>query len=533
MTVTSGSAEAPVIAGFREPGSPDRRRPSTAGAAVGLTWLACGIGLAVAALVDLAGGATGAARGEVVLPLAGCALGSGLAGALLRRRYELPNQLRAGPLLATVAVVWVSAVAVSAGAYLATGTFDRLDDAVFESVSGFTTTGMTVLRPVEGTASGILLWRALTQWLGGFAAVTVAVVVLPFFGGGGLELVETDRGARRSARLTPRVIHGARRLSRVYVGLTAAVVVLYLAGGMGPFDAVTYALTTASTGGFANHTDSLGFFDSAVIEWVTIVAMVLAGANFALYWHGLRGGRGSFLRSVELRAYLIVMAAGALVVAASTLATDTAAVGASPAEAVRHAVFSVVAVVTTTGYSVVDWGTWVVGAQVLLLVLIGVGAMSGSTGGGFRLLRVLGMLAYVRRELVRQLHPRSVTVVKIGDQPLGESLLARMICYAVLYVLVGAAAAVGVAAGGAELVTAMSVSISALSTVGPALGELSPAGDALALDAPARGVLMATMLAGRLEIYPVVALVAAALVATRRRARTVLDRVRRLVRERP
>lgn len=532
MTAAGRSPEAPVVAGLGGATSPARRRPSTVGVGVGVTWLACAVGLAVAALVDLAGGATGAARGEVALPLGGCAIGCGSAGLLLRRRYALPDRLRAGPLLGTVAVVWVAAIAVSAVAYLATGTFTRPDDALFESVSGFTTTGLTILRPVEGTAAGVLFWRALTEWLGGFGAVTVAVVVLPFFGGGGLELVETGRSARRSATLTPRVIHGARRLSRVYLGLTVAIALVYLVGGMGPFDAATYALTTASTGGFANHTDSIGFFDSAVIEWVTIVGMALAGANFALYWHGLRGGRGSFLRSVELRAYLVVMAVGALVVAASTVATDTATAGSGTADAVRHAMFSVVAVVTTTGYSVVDWGTWVIGAQVLLLVLIGVGAMSGSTGGGFRILRVLGLLAYVRRELVRQLHPRSVTVVKIGDQPLEDSLLARMIGYAVLYVLVGASAAVGVAASGTELVTAMSVSISALSTVGPALGDLSPAGDALALDAPARGVLMVTMLAGRLEIYPVIALVAAAVGATRRRARTELARARSLVGER-
>lgn len=477
----------------------------------------CGAGLMVSAVVDLAD------RGDAALPLGAWGLLVGAAGMIGRRQVRLPARIGTGTVLAAVAATAAVIALVSAVAYLLAGTFARFDDALFESVSGLTTTGLTVLRDLEGTPDGVLLWRALTQWIGGFGAIVVVVAVVPLFGAGGLELVGSEETGRSAASLAPRVAKATRRLAQVYAVMTAAIAVAYLVAGMPVFDAASYALTTASTGGFANHPGSLAFFGSDAIEWITVAGMLAAGANFALYLRALRGGTGSVLRSLELRAYALVIAG------ASVLAVVWTADGG--ADSVRHAIFAVVAVVTTTGHSVADWGEWIVGAQVLLLLLMGVGAMSGSTGGGFRILRALAMLAYIRRELVRQLHPRSVSVVKLGRQPLSEVLLSRIVGYAALYLLVAALGAVGVAALGTELVGAVSISISALSTVGPGLGDVGPSGDALALTAPARGVLMVVMLAGRLEIYPVLAagavltgMVSSPIGALRRRLRSQLRR---------
>jgi len=288
-----------------------------------------------------------------------------------------------------------------------------------------------------------------------------------------------------------------RRLVALYAALTAAGVVLYLAGGMRPFDAVTYAFTTISTGGFSNHPSSIAHFDSAAIEWAAVGGMVLAGSNLALLWRGLRGVTGSVLRSAELRAYGAVVAGGAVV-----LVLWTAPPGGATDESARHAAFSVASAVSTTGYTVTDWSAWTTGAQILLLALVGVGSMSGSTGGGFRVLRALTLVAYVRREIARQLHPRAVVAVKVGGVPVDEELVSRMVGHQALYVVLAASGAVGLAAFGSDITTSASAAISALATFGPALGDLAPSGGALTLDGGARAVLVVLMLVGRLEIYP-------------------------------
>ena len=282
--------------------------------------------------------------------------------------------------------------------------------------------------------------------------------------------------------------------------LTVAGVVLYLIGGMGPFDAITYSATTISTGGFANHAGSFGHFRSATVEWAGFGGMVLGGANMALLFRGLRRGSPSPLwRSFELRAYASVIVVGGAVIALTTVPD-----GGLSHESVRRAYFHVASATSTTGHFVSGWGSWEVGPQVLLLAIMGVGAMSGSAGGGFRLVRALALVGYLRRELVLQLHPRAVTPVRVGRRPLSDALVARMIGYQAQYLLVAATGAIVVGAVGAELVTSLSVAISAVANVGPALGDLVPgAGGVLVLTRPARATLMPLMLLGRLEIAPV------------------------------
>ncbi len=269
---------------------------------------------------------------------------------------------------------------------------------------------------------------------------------------------------------------------------------------MGPFDAVTYALTTISTGGFENHAGSFAFFDSAIVEWVAVGGMALAGLNIALVAALLRGDIGPLRRSMELRAYFVLLLGGTAVVF-SQLIGDLS----QPwAETLRQSAFSVTSVVSTTGASVADWGGWPFGPQVILLMLMGVGSMSGSTGSGFRIIRAMALLGYVRRELLRQIQPRSVVVVKVGRETLDEALVSRLIGYQILWVVVAGFAAIGVAIFDVDLVSSLSVAVSALANVGPGLGDVSPSAGATGLTAGARMVLVPVMLLGRLEISPLV-----------------------------
>ncbi|MCY4037058.1 MAG: hypothetical protein OXF64_06380 [bacterium] len=415
-------------------------------------------------------------------------------------RVRFPWHRSAVKMLTTVVVAAVSLVAVSTAVYAASGEVDRLDDAVFESVAGFTTTSLTVMDP-EALPAWLLVWRALTQWLGGLGALVFALVVVPTFGGE-RRLSETAGGRGRRAVLARRWSHTASRVALTYLGFTVLVAMAYGAAGMGAFDAATFGLTTASTGGFANYRDSFAHFDSAAIAWVGAGAMALAGVSAAgLVWL-VRGQVQALWRSTELKLYAGLILASTALVAAWTW-TDTG----GGADTVRESFFAVASSISTTGFRVADWGQWVAAPQTLLLLLIGVGSMAGSAGGGFRLLRVIQIFGIVRRELVLQLHPRAVVPVKVSGAVASEASLARVQNFQILWVLAAASGVFGIASLGGDLLTAVSGSISALATAGPGLGELSGFADATVLAAPARGVLIALMFLGRLSIYPVVVVV--------------------------
>jgi trk system potassium uptake protein TrkH len=479
-----------------------------------------GIGFVVGTAL-LASGALGIVSTAVALTdgqhrlrLALVAVALTVAGLAVARICRPPLRLRPSTAFSGVLAAWLTLIACSTATYLVLGTFERPDDALFESVSGYTTTAATVLLDPESVGRGVLTWRAGTQWLGGLAGLLFVVAVLPSLGVGGLDVTTVGprhggtslRGHRTSAQM--------RRLATLYTTFTMVGVVLYLLAGMGGFDSFTYAATTISTGGFANHAESFSHFDSAAIEWAGIGGMVLGGANMALLYRALRGRElRAVWRSFEMRSY-----ATAVLVGGAVLALVTAPGGGPTLESSRQALFHVASATSTTGHWVgVGWGTWDPGPQVLLLALMGVGAMSGSAGGGFRQVRALALVASLRRELVRQLHPQAAGRARVGRRPVDDELVSRMVGYQAQYLLVGGIGAVVVAALGTDLPTAVSGAISSLANVGPALGELEPgAGGVLQLPRPARVALLPLMLLGRLEIAPVLVGVALGFGAVRR-----------------
>ncbi len=415
-------------------------------------------------------------------------------------RVRFPWHRSAVRVLTTVVATAASLVVVSTVVYLASGEMSRVDDAIFESVAGFTTTSLTVVDP-EALPAWLLTWRALTQWLGGLGALLLALVVVPAFGGQ-RRLSEVAEGRGRRAVLARTWSHNTQRVVLTYLGFTVLVFASYYAAGMGAFDAATFGLTTASTGGFANYRDSFAHFDSAAIEWVGAGAMALAGVSVAALVWMVRGKVQALWRSTELKLYASLIVGSTVLVAAWTW-TDTG----GGADTIRESFFVVTSSISTTGFRVADWGHWASAPQILLLLLIGVGSMAGSAGGGFRVLRVIEILGIVRRELVLQLHPRAVVPVKVSGEVASEASLTRVHNFQILWVLAAASGVFGIASLGGDLPTAVSGSISALATGGPGLGDLSGFADATVLAAPARGVLVALMFLGRLSIYPVVVVI--------------------------
>lgn len=458
----------------------------------GIVFVVCGLGMLASGVVELIDG--GPERLALFLPGGVFTLG----GAALWRTTTLPPRLQTASIFAAVLASWLALSVAGAIPFLLSGVLDRPDDALFESISGFTTTGSTVIRPIEGVSKGILFWRAVTQWIGGIGVVVFAVSVLPFLGVGGMELLDAEAPGPSSERLAPRLRETAKRLVSLYLGFTIAVVTLYVVFGMSLYDGVAHAFTTVSTGGFSPYNASFAEFDSAALEWVSVAAMIFAGGNFALYWRALSGRTLRVFRAPEFRAYVVIMT----FVAGVAVAWNVAADGWSH-DLVRQTIFSVISLSSSTGYTMLDYDAWAGGVQLALIFAMGLGGMAGSTTGGFKVFRLQTVLAYARRQVFRQLHPRSVDVVRVGSDVVAEPIAARVVGFFGLFMAVGGLATFAVAATGTDPVTAISAVATSIGNVGPGLGEVGPTTDFLNLTAPARGVLMVVMLMGRLEIFPV------------------------------
>ncbi|MGI9579506.1 MAG: TrkH family potassium uptake protein [Microthrixaceae bacterium] len=452
--------------------------------------LSAGVALLASALVDLTDGASDALA---LASVGAVAVGLGGAGV---RKLELPGRLSPRRSLRTVGVALASMILVSIVAYRVTGTITRPGEALMESTAGFTTTALTVVEDPETLTRGILFWRASTQWLGGFSALAAVIAVLPFLGVAGSADPRT-RLPTESPHLNS--AHVRRVLARyfgLYGFLTLIGAALFLIGGMGPFDATTYAFTTISTGGFANHAGSFSFFDSALIEWMGVAGMFLGGLSLAIVWSVLRGRSRNVLGSRELWAYC------ALIVASTAVFAVVEAPGDGFLSHIRISAFTATSAVSSTGHWVANWAQWAPGPQWILVILIGLGAMSGSMGGGFRIARGMALFSYLWRELDTQLRPGVVKVVRVGSETIDEPRVQRILGYQVLYVGTAAAGFVALGMAGADEVTAISGSLSALATYGPALGGLGVTEPLSVMGRDALVILLVLMFAGRVELYP-------------------------------
>ena len=468
-----------------------RTRTSATGNVVGAAMVVCGPGLVLSGLVDLV------EDGSDTLSLLVLGVAVTGIGWLIRRAVPMPDRVPPRVALRSVVVAALAMIGISTLAYLGTGSITRLDHALFESTAGFSTTALTVLPDLESVDKGVLFWRALTQWLGGFFALATILAVLPFLGVGSPRPREASAALDAKHLFSAHVRYVLRRYFVLYLALTGIGAALFLTGGMGPFDAITYSLTTISTGGFANHDGSFGHFDSDLIEWLGVAGMLLGGLSLPLAWRAVKGREVSTLRSTELTAYLGLIAGATLVL------TWTVDGGGDLHDRLRTAAFTATSMVSTTGHWVADWTGWPFGPQLLLLVLMGVGAMSGSMGGGFRVVRALALVSYVWRELRRQLQVRSVQVVRVGDTVIDEDTVDRMVGYQVLFIGTAAAGMAGLALTGEDVLTSLSGAVSTLTTVGPALGDLAPGTPIVGASDATLFVLMALMASGRLELYPV------------------------------
>lgn len=396
---------------------------------------------------------------------------------------------------------WVLCSIFGALPYVITGTLGPID-AFFESVAGFTTTGSTVLSGLDQRPHSLLLWRSFTQWIGGMGIILFTIALLPLLGIGGMQLFKAEVPGPVAEKVRPRLVDTARHLWFIYVGLTVAEWGLLLLAGMEPFDALCHALTTLPTGGFSTHDLSVGGFGSATVEWIITFFMLISGINFFHHYRLLSGQVRGVWGDGELRLFLGVTLGAVGVVTISLLRADHAF-----ADALRLSAFQVVSVVTTTGYVSANFELWSSLTHFVFIVLMILGGMSGSTGGGIKSLRALLAIRALRSSFGRLLHPRAVLVVKYGGKAVDSDVLAGIWAFFSAYFLLAAAAAAVLTMVGYDLVTAFSAALTALGNVGPGLGEVGAYDNFAHMPALAKLVLCFCMLAGRLEVFTLLVLI--------------------------
>ena len=469
-------------------------------AVVGLLQVFVALAMLMAGLVAL-----GYGDGDATGILASAAI-TAVIGFVLFRSTSVQDDITAREGFAIVTFAWTATALFGALPYLLTGVLDSPVAALFEAMSGFTTTGATVFTEIESLPHGILFWRSLTHWLGGMGIIVLVIAVLPYLGVGGMQLFKAEVPGPTPERLQPRIAQTAKLLWLVYVGLTAAQTGLYVLGGMSLFDAVNHAFATLATGGFSTKNASIAAFDSSYIHYVTIVFMYLAGVNFSLHFRAA-SGRWGYFRDQEWRFYTWVVIVAAVAITAVNLHAGSYPASVSGVEtAVRDGLFQAVSITTTTGFVSADYELWVPGAQAVLLALFFVGGMAGSTGGGIKTIRVLLLLKATANEIRKHLHPKAILLTRVGTKPVSEDTLTNIVGFVMLYLLLCLAGATVLAFMGLDLITSIGASLATVGNVGPGFGLVGATDNYGWMSSPELTVLSFLMLVGRLEVYTVLVL---------------------------
>lgn len=410
--------------------------------------------------------------------------------------------LRLRDCYAVVSFGWLSAAVFCTLPYVLSGGVTDIPSAFFESMSGITATGATIMTDIDSHTRGLLFFRASTQWLGGMGVLVLVIAIIPFSGASAKGLISLDSGAA-GERLTPRIVDTARILWYMYLVFTALCIGALKLCGMDWFDAVCHSFCTIATGGFSTHTQSIAYFDSVAIEMVIMVFMVLSGMSFALHFRVLRGGPLLYLRDSETRFMWILLAVCSLVMAVALLRAPNEFT--SFPEALRASSFECIAVLTTTGfggYGTQSFPAWGIVAVVIVAVLTFFGGCAGSTSGGMKLVRILLMVKGVLRELKRMVLPRGMHRVRNNKEVVEEETLAKAVAFLGAFVLIAAFSSVVMTYFAPDAVTAVSSVCATITNVGPGVGpHVGPEGSFAVIDAPGKFFLSFLMLLGRLELF--------------------------------
>jgi len=424
------------------------------------------------------------------------------AGLLMLPKSKKPFKNQDG--FALVSFAWLAAGLFGALPFLLSGAVPTFTDAYFESVSGFTTTGASIFTVIEDKPLPLLLWRSMTQWLGGMGIIVLTIAIVPYLDIGGMSIFQAEVPGPTAEKLTPKIQDTAKVLWFIYFVFTVILIGLLWFFGMTPFEAVNYAFATMSTGGFSTRNTSVAAFNSPLLEWIITLFMAIAGMNFALHFRFLfRGFKLKvYQQDSELMFYLTIILASTLGVTGVILLQSTA--GFEPT--LRGVAFTVVSLVTTTGFGTADYELWPVFGQMILLLLMIMGGCAGSTAGGVKSVRLMLVLKYIYVEMLKMLHPHLVRDVKMQDTVVERSVLGSILSFLFIYITVMVFSILLVSLQTPDMITSISAVIACLSNIGPGLGMVGPTDNYAQLHDFTKWVLSLNMVLGRLEILTLLVL---------------------------
>jgi trk system potassium uptake protein len=412
------------------------------------------------------------------------------------------NELRKKDGYLIVTLGWLSMSFFGSLPYLLSGTIPDITNAFFETLSGFSTTGASVITDIESVHKGILFWRSLTQWIGGMGIIVLTVAILPLLGIGGMQLFVAEAPGISPDKLQPRIKETAKRLWIIYIGLTITELVLLWVGGMTFFDAINHSLTTMATGGFSTKNASIAYFTSPFLQYVIIFFMFLAGTNFTMTYMGLHGKFLTVLKNEEFRFYLIFCVATSLLIGGIifSIGHDTFE------KSIRDALFQVVSIVTTTGYVTHDYTAWTPFLTLLFFLLMFAGGSAGSTAGGVKLVRHILLIKNSVIELKRQLHPSAIIPVRFNGKAVSREITFNVLAFIMIYILIFCIGSVVVSSFGIDFNTALGAVATTLGNIGPGIGQVGPVDNFAHLPGGVKWILSFMMLLGRLELFTVMIL---------------------------
>jgi len=399
------------------------------------------------------------------------------------------------------ALSWLVMSVAGALPFVFCGHFGSFTDCLFESISGFTTTGVTVLQSAGILPRGIMFWLSITHWLGGMGVLVFILAIMPSSSASAVNLLKAESSGPSPGKLVPRIRKSAEIMYLIYVTMTAVQVVLLCIAGLPVYDAFIHAFGTAGTGGFSNMIASVGTYNNVAVEVIISVFMLLFGINFTLYFHLLRKEFKLFAKDEEFRFYICVVFASIIFIMLNIRPLYE-----SWGAALRHSSFQVSSFATSTGYFSTDFNLWPTASKALLVMLMIVGASAGSTSGGIKMIRVITIIKAIRLDLSRIIHPRIVKTVKVNGRIIEDDVLMKSFMFVLAYLLIAVVSIILISFDGKDLLTSSSAVFSMLSNVGVGLGDVGPTGSYAAFSPFAKMVLSFCMLAGRLEIYPLLLL---------------------------
>ncbi len=409
---------------------------------------------------------------------------------------DTPKELNRKEGFLLVTSSWIVVSAFGSLPYIIIGHLS-FTDAFFETMSGFTTTGASILTNIEALPKSLLFWRSLTHWLGGMGIVVLTVAILPMLGVGGMNLIKAEAPGPSVEKISPRITETAKYLWFTYILLSGIETVLLLFGGMNLFDALTHTFGTMATGGFSPKNSSVAFFHSAYIDWVITIFMFIAGANFAIHFKLLTGKFNAF-KDEELKAYTLI-----ILVAVFTVTIFNLPIYKDFLNSLRYSAFQVVSIITTTGYATADYEKWKPAAQMILFLLMFIGGCAGSTGGSIKVVRIYTLAKQAINELKYNIHPKGVFTLRLNGQHIRKNMIYSTAGFFFLYMGTFITIALVVSFFGIDILTSLSVSAATLGNIGPGFGMVGPTDNYAWLPTTVKWILSFTMLAGRLEIYTV------------------------------